>query len=110
LSSLKFHGLKQPIHQWSSIVNSSTRLDKRSFSESEGQGWCADENKLDDPRPLEPKMQIVSSERAWGFHRRAELLNGRMAMLGFAIGVVMELITGQGILHQIGLQALLQHH
>jgi hypothetical protein len=33
-----------------------------------------------------------------------------MAMLGFVIGVVMELATGQGILHQIGLQALLQHH
>ncbi|HBH73976.1 MAG TPA: high light inducible protein [Synechococcales bacterium UBA10510] len=55
-------------------------------------------------------MQIVGSERAWGFHRRAELLNGRMAMLGFTIGVLMELATGEGILHQIGLQALLQHH
>jgi hypothetical protein len=91
-------------------MNSSNRLDKRSFSESEDQGWCSDEEKLDDPRPLGPKMQIVGSERAWGFHRRAELLNGRMAMLGFVIGVVMELSTGQGILHQIGLQALLQHH
>jgi hypothetical protein len=92
------------------MMNSSTRIDKRSFSESEGQGWCADEDKLDDPRPLEPKMQIVGSERAWGFHRRAELLNGRMAMLGFVTGVIMELATGQGILHQIGLQALLLHH
>jgi len=90
-------------------MNSSTWLDKRSFSESEGQGWCSDEEKLDDPRPLEPKMQIVGSERAWGFHRRAELLNGRMAMLGFVIGGMMELLTDKGILHQIGLQALLQH-
>jgi len=31
----------------------------------------------------EPCMQVVSPERGWGFHERAEKLNGRMAMLGF---------------------------
>ncbi len=54
-------------------------------------------------------MQIVGRERSWGFHQRAELLNGRMAMLGFVIGVVMELVTGRGILQQIGLQDLLRY-
>ncbi len=39
--------------------------------------------------------------------QRAELLNGRAAMLGFVIGVLTEALTGQGILHQIGLGALL---
>jgi hypothetical protein len=34
---------------------------------------------------------------------RAELLNGRLAMLGFVIGLGTELLTGQGILTQIGL-------
>jgi hypothetical protein len=29
--------------------------------------------------------------------------NGRLAMLGFVIGVATELLTGQGILSQIGL-------
>ena len=30
----------------------------------------------------EPRMEAVA-ERGWGFHDRAEKLNGRMAMLGF---------------------------
>lgn len=86
-----------------------TSLQQRSFSESEGQGWCSDEQGLDDPRPLEPRMRIVSSEQGWGFHPRAEMLNGRLAMLGFVAGVLIEFFTGQGILQQIGLKALLHH-
>ncbi|WP_411870793.1 chlorophyll a/b-binding protein [Vulcanococcus limneticus] len=39
--------------------------------------------------------------------KRVELFNGRAAMLGFVIGVLTEAITGQGILHQIGLATLL---
>jgi hypothetical protein len=87
--------------------NSETSLKQRSFSESENQGWCADDRGLADPRPLEMPMRIVGSERGWGFHPRAELLNGRLAMLGFLTGVLIEAFTGQGILQQIGLKALL---
>jgi hypothetical protein len=54
-------------------------------------------------------MRIVAKDQDWGFHQRAELLNGRLAMLGFAIGVLLELATGQGVLQQIGLRALLHH-
>ncbi len=36
-----------------------------------------------------------------------ERFNGRAAMLGFVIGVLTEALTGQGILHQIGLGTLL---
>lgn len=39
--------------------------------------------------------------------QRVELFNGRAAMLGFVIGVITEALTGQGILHQIGLGTLL---
>ena len=39
--------------------------------------------------------------------QRVELFNGRAAMLGFVIGVLTEALTGQGILHQIGLGTLL---
>ncbi len=39
--------------------------------------------------------------------RAAELLNGRAAMVGFVIGLATEALTGQGILHQIGLGSLL---
>ena len=38
-----------------------------------------------------------------GFVPFAESLNGRLAMLGFVIGLGTELLTGQGILGQIGL-------
>ena len=38
--------------------------------------------------------------------RKVELFNGRAAMLGFVIGVIVEGLTGQGILHQIGLGPL----
>jgi len=34
----------------------------------------------------------------------AELWNGRLAMLGVVIGLVTELLSGQGILAQLGLR------
>jgi ferrochelatase len=39
----------------------------------------------------------------FGFVAFAETWNGRLAMLGFVIGLSTELLTGQGILSQIGL-------
>ncbi len=39
--------------------------------------------------------------------KRAERLNGRLAMLGFLIGVAIEALTGQGILQQLADVALL---
>lgn len=38
--------------------------------------------------------------------KRAELFNGRAAMLGIVIGIATEAITGSGIAHQIGLGPL----
>ncbi|MCT0246191.1 MULTISPECIES: chlorophyll a/b-binding protein [Synechococcaceae] len=38
--------------------------------------------------------------------KRAELFNGRAAMVGLLIGVVVEGLTGAGIVHQIGLGPL----
>ena len=38
-----------------------------------------------------------------GFVNFAETWNGRLAMMGFVIGLGTELLTGQGILSQIGL-------
>jgi ferrochelatase len=39
----------------------------------------------------------------FGFVAFAETWNGRLAMLGFVIGLATELLTGQSILSQIGL-------
>ena len=37
---------------------------------------------------------------------RVERFNGRAAMLGIVIGILTEVLTGQGIVHQIGLGPL----
>lgn len=42
-------------------------------------------------------------ETKFGFTQFAETWNGRLAMLGFVIGVATEFLTGQGILSQVGL-------
>jgi hypothetical protein len=46
---------------------------------------------------------MTESSSRFGFVAFAETWNGRMAMLGFVIGLATELLTGQGILQQIGL-------
>ncbi len=50
-------------------------------------------------------FQIVMSNQTarFGFVEFAETWNGRLAMLGFVIGLATELLTGQSILSQIGL-------
>ncbi|MFM6192938.1 MAG: chlorophyll A-B binding protein [Planktothrix sp.] len=39
----------------------------------------------------------------WGFTPSAENWNGRLAMIGFLSAIVVELISGQGLLHFWGL-------
>ena len=46
---------------------------------------------------------MADSSPRFGFVGFAETWNGRLAMLGFEIGLTTELLTGQGILSQIGL-------
>ena len=42
----------------------------------------------------EPRMQVVEADEGWGFHERAEKLNGRMAMLGFIALLATEIALG----------------
>ncbi|MGB5593804.1 MAG: chlorophyll a/b-binding protein [Crocosphaera sp.] len=44
-----------------------------------------------------------NQESKFGFTSFAENWNGRLAMLGFVIGIVTEYVTGQGILSQLGI-------
>ena len=44
-----------------------------------------------------------STSPRFGFVDFAETWNGRLAMMGFVIGLFTEVLTGQGILGQIGL-------
>lgn len=46
---------------------------------------------------------MAAPETRFGFVTFAETWNGRLAMMGFVIGLATELLTGQGILSQIGL-------
>ncbi|OKH23520.1 high light inducible protein [Hydrococcus rivularis NIES-593] len=45
---------------------------------------------------VEPKMYVDETVRA-GFTEYAEKLNGRLAMIGFVSLLVLEIITGHGI-------------
>ena len=50
-------------------------------------------------KPIDP-IELNAWKR--GFTPQAEIWNGRLAMIGFVIGLGTELLTGQGILSQIG--------
>ena len=60
---------------------------------------------------LQPLLQLLKSSlipsmsdnARFGFVNFAETWNGRLAMMGFVIGLGTELLTGQGILAQIGM-------
>ena len=41
--------------------------------------------------------------REWGFTPAAECLNGRLAMLGFTFAIVIEILSGEGVLHFLNL-------
>lgn len=52
------------------------------------------------PQPtVTPKLQSPK----FGFNDYAERLNGRAAMVGFVITLVIEYVTGQGLLSWLGL-------
>ena len=43
-------------------------------------------------------MQLLNH---WGFTEQAERWNGRLAMLGFVIGLITEWLTGQSVIAQL---------
>ena len=49
------------------------------------------------------KLPKHSMDSKWGFIDFGETWNGRLAMMGFIIGLGTELLTGQGILDQMGM-------
>lgn len=46
---------------------------------------------------VEPKMYVDATSR-FGFNEYAEKLNGRMAMIGFVSVLVLEAVTGHGVI------------
>ncbi|MFN3927120.1 MAG: chlorophyll a/b-binding protein [Pseudanabaenaceae cyanobacterium] len=51
----------------------------------------------------EPTQTPQATDPKFGFNSYAERLNGRAAMIGFLLAVVIELVTKQGVLHWLGL-------
>ncbi|BAW95332.1 ferrochelatase [[Synechococcus] sp. NIES-970] len=47
-------------------------------------------------------MKMYPQELSWGLNTSAEVLNGRLAMIGF-LALLLELISGQGPLHFVGI-------
>ena len=59
--------------------------------------------KLSQAAQMKKMVKMYPQERwEWGLTNSAEVWNGRIAMLGF-IALIIELITGHGFLHMIGL-------
>ncbi|MEH2329791.1 ferrochelatase [Nostoc sp.] len=59
--------------------------------------------KLSQAAQMKKMVKMYPQERwEWGLTTSAEVWNGRIAMLGF-IALILELITGHGFLHMIGL-------
>jgi Chlorophyll A-B binding protein len=52
---------------------------------------------------IKQRLSVMAQESKVGFTQFAETWNGRLAMIGFVVGLATEFLTGQGILSQIGL-------
>lgn len=46
---------------------------------------------------IEPKVYVDDTQR-FGFNQYAEKLNGRLAMIGFAFALLLEVFTGHGVI------------
>lgn len=53
---------------------------------------------------LQPTATPRLEEPKFGFNEYAERLNGRAAMIGFMLMVIIEYATGQGVLAWLGLK------
>jgi hypothetical protein len=61
-------------------------------------------NKALQKKPMtKAQPQPQSPPQEWGFTPAAESLNGRLAMLGFLFAIVIEILSGEGVLHFLNL-------
>lgn len=44
---------------------------------------------------------MSTQNSVWGFTNFAETFSGRLAMMGFSLGLITEILTGQGIVSQV---------
>ncbi|KGF72273.1 CAB/ELIP/HLIP family protein [Neosynechococcus sphagnicola sy1] len=53
--------------------------------------------------PIQPTTTPKLEEPKFGFSEYAERLNGRAAMIGFILTLIIEFVTGKGLLSWLGL-------
>jgi len=66
--------------------------------------FVKDEQGLLNNFAIEPKMYVDRGEERFGLTQYAEIINGRLAMIGFIGLIVLELVTDKSILEIIGLR------
>jgi hypothetical protein len=59
---------------------------------------------MNEEKTVTPPAETAANEPAFGWTTYAEQINGRFAMLGFAILLVLELFTKQDIITWLGLR------
>jgi hypothetical protein len=59
--------------------------------------------KVNNMAQTQPTATPRLEEPKFGFNEYAERLNGRAAMIGFALTLIIEYVTGQGLLEWLGL-------
>ncbi len=60
-------------------------------------GYTTEEGNRLNNYAVEPKVYVDDTERA-GFTEYAEKLNGRLAMIGFVSALLLEVLTGHGVI------------
>jgi hypothetical protein len=58
---------------------------------------------MTEPQPNGPTVTPKLEDPKFGFNKYAERLNGRAAMIGFALTLLIEYLSGQGLLSWLGL-------
>ena len=64
--------------------------------------FTKDEQGLMNNWAVEPKMYVDQGEQRFGFTEYAEIINGRLAMVGMVGLVALEFLTGKGLLGLLG--------
>lgn len=64
-----------------------------------GKGSIVDDQGKMNNFAIEPQVYVEENSRA-GFTPYAELLNGRLAMIGFVSLLILEVVTGHGLFSQ----------
>jgi hypothetical protein len=59
---------------------------------------------MTDKTPVDSKNVTSIEEPSFGWNRYAEQVNGRFAMVGFILLLLLELVTGQDLLTWLGLR------